>query len=102
RRSGATRAPLPGAGLQPALRTLRAGAIGAPASALTLFHSPGPESWHPNPAFLFQEGAGPLYDIAPYYATTLVLALGPVVSVSAVGSKARETRTIGSGPKAGE
>src|SRR5699024_7268345 len=32
----------------------------------------------------------------------LVLALGPVVSVSAVGSKARETRTIGSGPKAGE
>src|SRR5699024_2352710 len=73
-----------------------------PASALTLFQSPGPESWHPNPAFLFQEGAGPLYDIAPYYATTLVLALGPVVSVSAVGSKARETRTIGSGPKAGE
>ncbi|HLQ80156.1 MAG TPA: Gfo/Idh/MocA family oxidoreductase [Brachybacterium sp.] len=91
-----------GAGIQTALRTLRDGAIGAPASALTLFQSPGPESWHPNPAFLFQEGAGPLYDIAPYYATTLVLALGPVVSVSAVGSKARETRTIGSGPKAGE
>src|SRR5699024_7351395 len=49
----------------------------------------------------FQEGAGPLYDIAPYYATTLVLALGPVVSVSAVGSKAREQRTIGSAPQAG-
>ncbi|MDN5821745.1 MAG: Gfo/Idh/MocA family oxidoreductase, partial [Brachybacterium sp.] len=75
-----------GAGIQTALRTLRDGAIGAPASALTLFQSPGPESWHPNPAFLFQEGAGPLYDIAPYYATTLVLALGPVASVSAVGS----------------
>ncbi|HEX7351104.1 Gfo/Idh/MocA family oxidoreductase [Brachybacterium sp.] len=91
-----------GAGIQTALRTLRDGTIGTPASALTLFQSPGPESWHPNPAFLFQEGAGPLYDIAPYYATTLVLALGPVVSVSAVGSKAREQRTIGSGPKAGE
>ena len=91
-----------GAGIQTALRALRDGTIGAPASALTLFQSPGPESWHPNPAFLFQEGAGPLYDIAPYYATTLVLALGPVVSVSAVGSKAREQRTIGSGPKAGE
>jgi predicted dehydrogenase len=91
-----------GAGIQTALRALRDGAIGTPASALTLFQTPGPESWHPNPAFLFQEGAGPLYDIAPYYTTTLVLALGPVVSVSAVGSKAREQRTIGSGPKAGE
>src|SRR5690606_24579149 len=78
-----------GAGIQTALRTLRGGAIGAPTSALTLFQSPGPESWHPNPAFRFQEGAGPLYDIAPYYTTTLVLALGPVVSVSAVGSTAR-------------
>ena len=91
-----------GAGIQTGLRTLRDGSIGAPTSALTLFQSPGPESWHPNPAFLFQEGAGPLFDIAPYYTTTLVLALGPVVSVSAVGSKAREQRTIGSGPKAGE
>jgi predicted dehydrogenase len=91
-----------GAGIQTALRTLRDGAIGTPASALTLFQSPGPESWHPNPAFLFQDGAGPLYDIAPYYTSTLVLALGPVVSVSAVGSRAREQRTIGSGPKAGE
>ncbi|MGP9538284.1 Gfo/Idh/MocA family protein [Brachybacterium sp. AOP43-C2-M15] len=90
-----------GAGIQTALRTLRDGSIGVPTSALTLFQSPGPESWHPNPAFLFQEGAGPLYDIAPYYATTLVLALGPVVSVSAVGSRAREQRTIGSGPRAG-
>ncbi|MBP2381283.1 Gfo/Idh/MocA family protein [Brachybacterium sacelli] len=91
-----------GAGIQTALRTLRDGSIGAPASALTLFQTPGPEDWHPNPAFLFQEGAGPLYDIAPYYATTLVLALGPVTRVSAVGSRARQQRTIGSGPKAGE
>src|SRR5699024_10302850 len=73
-----------GAGIQTALRTLLDGAIGAPASALTLFQSPGPESWHSTPAFLFQEGAGPLHDIAPYYATTLVLALGPVVSVGTV------------------
>ncbi|MFC7456349.1 Gfo/Idh/MocA family protein [Brachybacterium sp. GCM10030267] len=91
-----------GAGIQTALRTLRDGSIGDPASALTIFQSPGPEDWHPNPAFLFQEGAGPLYDIAPYYVTTLALALGPVTSVSAVGSKARDQRTIGSGPKAGE
>lgn len=91
-----------GAGIQTGLRTLRDGRIGTPVSALTLFQSPGPEDWHPNPAFLFQDGAGPLYDIAPYYLTTLVLALGPVVGVSAVGSRAREQRTIGSGPKAGQ
>ena len=40
--------------------------------------SPGPESWHPNPAFLFQDGAGPLFDIGPYYLTTLVQLFGPV------------------------
>lgn len=91
-----------GAGIQTALRTLRDGGVGTAASALTLFQSPGPEDWHPNPAFLFQEGAGPLYDIAPYYVTTLVLALGPVAAVSAAGSRARDQRTIGSGPKAGE
>lgn len=91
-----------GAGIQSALRALREGVAGAPASSLTLFQSPGPEDWHPNPAFLFQEGAGPLYDIAPYYMTTLALALGPVTSVSAVGSRARDQRIIGSGPKAGE
>ena len=64
--------------------------------------SPGPESWHPNPDFLFQEGAGPLFDIGPYYITTLVQLFGPVAKVSAAVSKARETRIIGSGPRAGE
>lgn len=91
-----------GAGIQTALRTLAEGKVGDIASALTLFQSPGPEDWHPNPAFLFQEGAGPLYDIAPYYVTTLALALGPVTAVSAAGSRARDQRTIGSGQKAGE
>ncbi|MFC7374449.1 MULTISPECIES: Gfo/Idh/MocA family protein [unclassified Brachybacterium] len=91
-----------GAGVQSALRAVRAGEIGEPRSALAQFRSPGPESWHPNPDFLFQAGAGPLYDMGPYYLTTLVLAYGPVVSVSAVGSRSRDTRTIGSGPRAGE
>jgi len=63
--------------------------------------SPGPESWHPNPAFLFQEGAGPLWDIGPYYLTTLVQLFGPVAAVAGLGSKSREKRTIGSGPLAG-
>ncbi|MBE9404892.1 Gfo/Idh/MocA family oxidoreductase [Brachybacterium sp. Marseille-Q2903] len=91
-----------GAGVQTALRTLASGVVGEPRSAVARFRSPGPESWHPNPDFLFQAGAGPLYDIGPYYLTALVMAYGPVSSVSAVGSRASETRTIGSGPRAGE
>ncbi|MCM3520194.1 Gfo/Idh/MocA family protein [Curtobacterium sp. P97] len=90
-----------GAGLQTALRTIRDGRIGTPLNGLTLFQSPGPESWHPSPEFLFADGAGPLFDIGPYYITTLVQAFGPVAKVTATASRSRATRTIGSGPKAG-
>lgn len=91
-----------GAGLQSSRRLLEAGGIGEPKSALTLLQSPGPESWHPNPDFLFQDGAGPLFDVGPYYLTALVQFFGPVARVSALASKAKERRTIGSGPRAGE
>lgn len=91
-----------GAGLQTARRMIERGDIGVPLTALTLMQSPGPESWHPNPAFLFQEGAGPLFDIGPYYLTALMQTFGSVRRVAALGSKSRDTRVIGSGPKAGE
>jgi predicted dehydrogenase len=91
-----------GSGIQSARRLIEHGDIGAPLTALTLMQSPGPESWHPNPDFLFQEGAGPLFDIGPYYLTALVQIFGPVARVSASASRARETRVIGSGPRAGE
>jgi predicted dehydrogenase len=91
-----------GAGLQSSRRLIESGGIGAPLTALTLLQSPGPESWHPNPDFLFQEGAGPLFDIGPYYLTALIQFFGPVSRVTAVASKAKPSRTIGSGPRAGE
>lgn len=91
-----------GAGIQTSRRLAESGAIGTPLTALTLMQSPGPESWHPNPDFLFQEGAGPLFDIGPYYLTTLIQFFGPIARVSAAASKSRETRVIGSGPRAGE
>ena len=103
-----------GAGLQTALRAVAAGAIGTPVAAAAAFQSPGPESWHPSPEFLFAHGAGPLFDMGlfahgagplfdmgPYYLTALVALLGPVRTVAAAGHKARQTRVIGSGPKAG-
>ena len=91
-----------GAGLQTARRMIERGDIGVPLTALTLMQSPGPESWHPNPAFLFQEGAGPLFDIGPYYLTALMQTFGSVRRVAALGSKSRDTRVIGSGPSTGE
>jgi predicted dehydrogenase len=90
-----------GAGLQTAFRAVREGEIGAPLTGLALFQAPGPESWHPSPEFLYAKGGGPLFDIGPYYLTTLVQVFGSVSRVYAHGSKSRETRVIGSGPKAG-
>ncbi|WP_236062490.1 Gfo/Idh/MocA family protein [Actinacidiphila acididurans] len=90
-----------GAGLQSAARAVRAGLIGEPVSATAVTQGPGPESWHPSPEFLFQYGAGPLFDIGPYYLTALVALFGPVARVAATARQARAQRVIGSGPKAG-
>jgi predicted dehydrogenase len=90
-----------GAGLQTALRLVADGEVGEPLTALALMQSPGPDSWHPNPEFLFQDGGGPLFDIGPYYLTTLVQVFGPVRKVTAAASTSRAVRVIGSGPRAG-
>lgn len=90
-----------GAGLQTGFRLLAADAIGTPLTALALFQVPGPESWHPSPEFLFARGGGPLFDMGPYYLSTLVHALGSAERVIARGSRSREERVIGSGPRAG-
>ncbi|GMA28958.1 Gfo/Idh/MocA family protein [Arenivirga flava] len=90
-----------GAGLQTARRLIDGGAIGRPLTAVTLFQTPGPESWHPSPEFLFAVGGGPLFDVGPYYLVALFQQFGPVARVAAAGSTAHERRTIGSGPKAG-
>ncbi|MGW5047426.1 Gfo/Idh/MocA family protein [Streptomyces griseoluteus] len=90
-----------GAGLQSALRAVHSGTIGTPLTALSLMQIPGPESWHPSPEFLYQPGGGPLFDMGPYYLTTLVNVFGPVERVSAVGGRSRDRRVIGSGERAG-
>ena len=90
-----------GAGIQSALRAIARGDIGEPLTATTIFRVAGPNSWHPDPEFLFAKGAGPLFDMGPYYVTTLVHAFGAASRVSAVSSKSHDVRTIGSGPRAG-
>lgn len=90
-----------GAGVQTAQRELAGGAIGDPQTVLTLMQGPGPDTWHPRPQFLFAQGAGPLFDIGPYYLTTMVQLLGPVARVEAAGHRMAAERVIGSGPDAG-
>jgi len=90
-----------GAGLQTARRLIDSGRIGAPQAALALMQDPGAERWHPDPAFLFQPGAGPVFDIGPYYLSWLATLFGPVSQVAAVGRRSRDTRVIASGPRKG-
>lgn len=91
-----------GKGLQTALGQLRAGRIGAPTSAFACLQYGGPDLWHPNPAFLFAHGAGPVLDVGPYYVTALVQALGPVARVTARGLRTHDSRVVVAGPRAGE
>ena len=90
-----------GPGIQSAKRAIERGDIGRPLFAQTSMQYQGPEVFHPNPGFLFAHGAGPLFDMGPYYFTTLVSILGPVAAVAALGLKATEEREILVGPDAG-
>jgi predicted dehydrogenase len=90
-----------GAGVQSARRLIDSGTIGTPLTALTLLQGPGPQAWHPDPEFLFAPGAGPLFDLGPYYLSVLATLFGPATRVAAVGRKPRESRVIGAGPRAG-
>ena len=90
-----------GAGLQAARRLIAGGAIGEPQSALTLMQDPGPERWHHDPEFLFRPGAGPLFDIGPYYLSMLATLFGPADQVAALGRRGQLNRVVGSGPRAG-
>lgn len=100
-RIGSAPDTLLGPGFQTAKRAIQSGVIGEPMFASTTFQTIGPDLWHPSPAFLFAEGAGPLLDMGPYYFSGLVSLFGPVARVAAVGRKKLEERTIQAGPNAG-
>lgn len=91
-----------GSGLQTCRQLLDAGEIGAPIAANAFMFIRGPEAWHPDPGFLYQVGAGPLFDMGPYYLTALVSMLGPVRRVTGSARITYPERTIGSGPKQGQ
>ena len=81
-----------GTGIQTARNAIDSGLIGAPISASVTWMSPGHEAWHPHPDFYYQPGGGPMLDMGPYYVTSLVQMLGPVVSVVGRSSRRRSER----------
>lgn len=91
-----------GAGHQACRYAIDAGLIGVPVAGAASLLSHGMEHWHPNPAFFYQHGGGPIHDMGPYYVTQLVNLLGPVARVTAQASAASPTRTITSEPLAGQ
>jgi predicted dehydrogenase len=93
-----------GPGYQEARALLDSGALGRPLTALAAVMSHGYEHWHPNPAFYYQPGGGPVFDMGPYYLSALASLLGPVTETRAVGQigfAERVVTTPGS-PKLGQ
>jgi predicted dehydrogenase len=76
--------------------------VGAPVAATAFMTCHGHESWHPDPAFYYDTGGGPMFDMGPYYLTALVALMGPVKRVTGSTRITFPERTITSEPKRGE
>ncbi len=90
-----------GAGTQTCRKLIDEGAIGKPVAAVAFMMCGGHENWHPDPEFYYKAGAGPMFDMGPYYLTALVNLLGPVRRVTGSAQITRTERTITSQPKYG-
>ena len=78
------------------------GVIGEPLSVSAAMLVGGQETWHPNPDIFYAQGAGPLFDMGPYYVTAIVALLGPIQRVAGFASTRTLERTIEIGPRTGE
>lgn len=91
-----------GGGIQTCRKLIDDGAIGTPVAATAFMMYGGPESWHPNPNFLYAIGAGPMFDMGPYYLSALITLLGPIRRVTGSAIIPFQERMITSQPKYGE
>ena len=78
------------------------GWIGKPIAATAFMVCYGHEIWHPSPEFYYKTGAGPMFDMGPYYMTALVALLGPAKRISGAASMTYKQRLITSQPLAGK
>jgi predicted dehydrogenase len=91
-----------GAAGRQARHLLDEGVIGRVITGTAFMMGRGMEHWHPNPAFYYQPGGGPVLDMGPYYITMLVNLLGPARRVMAMGAQAEAERLItAAGPRQG-
>jgi predicted dehydrogenase len=91
-----------GGAVQAAQKLINEGQIGKPIAATAFMTAVPPETWHPDPEFLYQAGAGPMFDMGPYYLTVLVNLLGNVTRACGTGTTPFSERTITSKPKHGQ
>jgi predicted dehydrogenase len=91
-----------GGAYQAARELIDEGAVGRPLAISAAMLLGGADAWHPSPEQFFQDGAGPLLDMGPYYISTIVALLGPVRRVAGFASVHRPQRRIMVGPRAGE
>ena len=81
-----------GGGHQTCRKLIDDGLIGRVVCGTAFMLCHGHESWHPAPAFYYQKGGGPLFDMGPYYLTALVNMLGPVKKVTAITTRSTDLR----------
>lgn len=74
-----------------------AGVLGRPVGASLVWLDRGYETWHPRPRSYYEPGAGPMFDMGPYYIAALVLLFGAVHRVSGFASTTFPEREIGTG-----
>lgn len=91
-----------GALIQTGRKVLESGIIGDIIGATMSSSFGSPETWHPNPAFLYKKGAGPLWDNGIYAIHALTYLLGPIKQVSCAARMTYTHRTITSQPHYGE
>lgn len=90
-----------GGGIQTCRKLIEDGWIGDVVAVNASMRCHGHESWHPNPAFYYEIGGGPMFDMGPYYLTCLVNLIGAVESVMAYTRVTFPTRLITSEPLRG-
>jgi predicted dehydrogenase len=88
--------------LQTCRKLIDEGTIGEPVAASAFMMYSGPEAWHPQPQIFYQRGAGPLFDMGPYYLTALVTLLGPARRITGSARITRARREIRSEPLRGQ
>ncbi|MDR3709852.1 MAG: Gfo/Idh/MocA family oxidoreductase [Capsulimonadaceae bacterium] len=90
-----------GGGQQTCRKLIDDGWIGDVIGATGFMIGHGPEGWHPDPEFFYKKGAGPLFDMGPYYLTAFANLIGPFKELTSSAQISFPQRKITSKPKYG-